>query len=559
MFNEQVTQCIVSPTDTSSNPFHPSQPEGAGAARLQMRRFQCLALCVQGAFSGGGDDFASAFNKAFFDQLQGANQAQVIEMVPGGSPPRGREAELDQQLQRMVGAPGYTVEFVNEDAAVPAESIRQLFPGPLQFDLMDDLPDLPWSEHPRPQLRRNAWKSLNGLWRCRISKAGTDPSPKEMLEVRESDQEILVPFCLESKLGGVQRKLDPEEELWYHRSFEDLNHLVVRVIDATGNFQARGKQSKAPHGIWYSRVSGIWQTVWLETVPATYISDLRLHTERLEPPCVQLQISVAPEASEAEPNLKLRVVLMEKENKVLEVEGNSKDVLKLELPGAKLWSPESPHLYDLQLQLLDAKHPGPEQGLVDSVQSYVGIRRVGKQQDEEGHWRMTLNGEMCFHLGPLDQGWWPDGLLTAPSDEAMRSDIEFLKEAGFNMIRKHVKLEPRRYYYHCDVLGIMVWQDQASATEKEGDCFKVPPWTRLEPGGQDAAWPDWARKQFLIELKEMVDSLHNSPAVVVWVPFNEAWGQHDTLEIAKWLQAYDPSRLLNIARRKVSDVHQGSR
>ena len=220
---------------------------------------------------------------------------------------------------------------------------------------------------------------------------------------------------------------------------------------------------------------------------------------------------------------------------------------------------------------------------------------------------------MCFHLGPLDQGWWPDGLLTAPSDEAMRWEIEFLKEAGFNMIRKHVKLEPRRhelcqnrllmmlvvhwtaeiwrvlkgfrmvlggfrfmpagmwrpvvsqvcsnmfkaclprrlsicrYYYHCDVLGIMVWQDQASATEKEGDCFKVPPWTRLQPGGQDAAWPDWAKKQFLLELKEMVDTLHNSPAVVVWVPFNEAWGQHDTLEIAKWLQAYDPSRLLNIA------------
>lgn len=452
---------------------------------------------------------------------------------------------------------------------------------------LSDLPDPPWSEYPRPQLRRNSWKTLNGLWRCRIAKEGTDPNPKEMLEVQESDQAILVPFCLESKLGGVQRKLDPEEELWYHRSFEvekletsrlllhfeavdhsarvwvngtfvgshqggftpfefditeavteDLNHLVVRVIDATGNFQARGKQSKSPHGIWYTRVSGIWQTVWLETVPTTYISDLRLHTERLEPPCFQLQISVVPEASD----LKLRVVLMEKENKVLEMEANSNDVLKLELPGAKLWSPESPHLYDLQLQLLDARL-----GAVDSVQSYVGIRSVGKQQDEEGHWRMTLNGEICFHLGPLDQGWWPDGLLTAPSDEAMRSEIEFLKEAGFNMIRKHVKLEPRRYYYHCDVLGIMVWQDQASATEKEGDCFKVPPWTRLQPGGQDAAWPDWARKQFLMELKEMVDTLHNSPAVVVWVPFNEAWGQHDTLEIAKWLQAYDPSRLLNIA------------
>ena len=306
---------------------------------------------------------------------------------------------------------------------------------------------------------------------------------------------------------------------------------MLRVTDATGNFQLRGKQSKRPHGIWYTSVSGIWQTVWLERVPRHYIKSLQIQSS-IDPPSLRLVVCADVE--------QLRVAVHFKERKVLEVEGKA-DGIEFQVPDAQLWSPESPSLYDLTIQLL-------EQGKVlDEVQSYAGIRSVGKKQDDDKHWRMTLNDQICFHLGPLDQGWWPDGLLTPPSDEAMRSDIEFLKRSGFNMIRKHVKVESRRYYHRCDELGIMVWQDHVSGTEKEGDCFKVPPWTRLEPNAIEAQWPHWAKTQFLSEFTDMVDTLYNSPAVVLWVPFNEAWGQHDTVGVAHWLQSYDPTRLVNVA------------
>jgi beta-galactosidase/beta-glucuronidase len=161
-------------------------------------------------------------------------------------------------------------------------------------------------------------------------------------------------------------------------------------------------------------------------------------------------------------------------------------------------------------------------------------------RDKDGHLRMTLNGQPIFHLGPLDQGWWPDGLLTPPSDEAMLYDIEFLKSAGFNMIRKHIKVEPRRYYYHCDRLGMMVWQDQVSGG-------KNPPWTRMEPNPVDAEWPEEAHRQYLVEFDRMIDSLGSHPSIVVWTPFNEAWGQHRTMEVGQWAVQRDPSRLINIA------------
>jgi beta-galactosidase len=170
----------------------------------------------------------------------------------------------------------------------------------------------------------------------------------------------------------------------------------------------------------------------------------------------------------------------------------------------------------------------------------VGIRSVGKTRDKEGHLRFTLNGEQIFHLGPLDQGWWPDGLLTPPSDEAMLFDIQFLKAAGFNMIRKHIKVEPRRYYYHCDRLGMMLWQDQVSAGNN-------PPWTRLKPNPKDAEWPDEHHDQYMLELQRMIDKLENHPSIVVWVPFNEAWGQHRTVEVGRWVVQRDPTRLVNIA------------
>ncbi len=178
--------------------------------------------------------------------------------------------------------------------------------------------------------------------------------------------------------------------------------------------------------------------------------------------------------------------------------------------------------------------------MIDEVGSYAGIRSVGKTRDQDGNLRFTLNGEIVFHWGPLDQGWWPDGLLTPPSDEAMLSDIEFLKAAGFNMIRKHIKVEPRRYYYHCDRLGMLVWQDQVSGGSS-------PPWTRLAPNPVDAEWTHENHKQFMNEFEQMIDQLKNHPSIVIWTPFNEAWGQHMTVDVGKWTVQRDPSRLVNVA------------
>jgi len=333
-----------------------------------------------------------------------------------------------------------------------------------------------------------------------------------------------------------------EFDVTKHVSYTGSNSLVVRVTDATGNFQPRGKQSQKPEWIWYTSVSGIWQTVWLEEVPENYITSLSINTSIEPKGCIEVQAATVSAAAAPSQDLQLRVKVADGDTTVSESRGAQSSGLSLTIDDAKLWSPESPHLYDLQIELLAA-----DGSVLDSVLSYTGIRTIGKKKDSEGHWRITLNGKFVFHFGPLDQGWWPDGLLTPPSDEAMRSDIEFLKESGFNMIRKHVKVEPRRYYHHCDVIGIMVWQDQVSGTEKEGDYFNVPPWTRVEPCGQDADWPDWAKKQFRSEFKEMVDALHNHPAIAVWTPFNESWGQHDTMAIAEWLQGYDRSRLINIA------------
>jgi beta-galactosidase len=211
--------------------------------------------------------------------------------------------------------------------------------------------------------------------------------------------------------------------------------------------------------------------------------------------------------------------------------------IELTVPNPRLWSPDFPNLYEVIIELGD-----------DVVTSYFGIRETGIKKDEEGHLRFTLNGRPIFHWGTLDQGWWPDGLLTPPSDEAMKSDIEFLKASGFNLIRKHIKVEPRRYYYHCDKMGMMVWQDQVSHHDrKRGGKSSSPDWTRLQPDPADAPWPDEAHEQFMFELKRMIDLLYSHPSIVQWVPFNEAWGQHRTVKVGEWTVDYDPSRQINIA------------
>lgn len=430
-----------------------------------------------------------------------------------------------------------------------------------------------WTEYPRPQMQRDNWTNLNGNWDYAVTSIKDSETPTEWTG------KILVPYSLESKLGGVSRLLDATEALWYHRTFDAKNaagkrsllnfeavdyrceafvngksvgkhvggntpfsfdvsdalkdgenELVVRVEDATEEWQLRGKQVLNARGIWYTQVSGIWQTVWLEEVSANHLQDVKVSTD-----ATAGSISVKPIATKGGT---AKVVVREGDKVVAKSTGS--DAITLTVPDAKLWSPASPTLYDLEVTLVDES--GNE---LDRVHSYAGIRDVGKVKDKDGHWRFTLNGEVVFHWGPLDQGWWPDGLLTPPSDEAMLFDIKWTKAAGFNMIRKHIKVEPRRFYYHCDRLGMMVWQDQVSGGIGRNNGW--PAWTRLKPNPVDAKWPPKQHQQFMAELEEMIGSLESHPSIVVWTPFNEAWGQHQTVKVGKWTSKRDPSRIVNVA------------
>ena len=449
---------------------------------------------------------------------------------------------------------------------------------PFQSDLITTwgeavTPENAWTEYPRPMMRREDWTNLNGHWDYTVQPIETEGMPPRW------DGKILVPFCLESKLGGVQRLLDESEALFYRRSFiakpsetertllhfeavdyrcevfingrlvgehiggntpfsfdisdaiaEGSNELVVRVEDATEDYQLRGKQALRARGIWYTQVSGIWQTVWMETVPKNHLKRLLIKTSS-EDSTIRIVPTVEGQGS-------VRVKVRDGDKVVAEATG--RDVVNIQIAEPKLWSPSTPHLYDLEVLLLDRSGQ-----VVDTVESYAGIRTVGKARDDQGHWRYTLNGETIFHWGPLDQGWWPDGLLTPPSDEAMRSDIEWLRSAGFNMIRKHIKVEPRRYYYHCDRLGMMVWQDHVSGGE--GERMGWPEWTRLKPDPVDASWPNEQHQQFMVELDRMITALESHPSIVSWVPFNERWGQHQTIDVGRWTAERDPSRVINIA------------
>lgn len=430
-----------------------------------------------------------------------------------------------------------------------------------------------WREYPRPQLQRDDWTNLNGMWDYAITPLDQTQPPTQW------DGKILVPYPLESKLSGVQKLLDPDEALWYRTTlrfypqansrqllnFEAVdydsqvwvngklvgshvggnlpfsfdvtsaihdgnNDIVVRVEDATEGFQLRGKQTLNPGGIWYTQASGIWQTVWLEEVSQNHISELDFATD-----INKGTITVTPTFnSQQTKNLRWEFDVQDEGQVVASADGQE-DSLQVQLSEPILWSPDNPHLYTLEIRLLD------DQGnVIDRVHSYVGIRSVGRAKDADGHWRFTLNEKPIFHWGPLDQGWWPDGLLTPPSDEAIVFEIDYLKNAGFNMIRKHIKVEPRRYYYHCDRIGMMVWQDQVSGGIS-------PPWTRMDPNPTDAHWPNRYHQQFMNELEAMVDSLETHPCIVAWVPFNEAWGQHRTVEVGKWIEKRDPTRLINIA------------
>lgn len=424
-------------------------------------------------------------------------------------------------------------------------------------------PENAWREYPRPQLQRKEWTNLNGQWDYAVTSLDAKAPNKWA-------GKILVPYPIESKLSGVTRMLQPHEALWYRRPivaqakegkrviirFEAVdyqttvwcneqelgthtggnlpfsfditdtlkdsdNTITVRVTDATGGAQLRGKQVLNPGGIFYTRNSGIWQTVWLEEVPERYIEDLAISTN-----IKTGEITIKPTIKGGDSKRSAQVL----DGGKVVAEGSGVPLV-LKVPEPKLWSPESPHLYEIKVTLANGG---------DEVIAYTGMRKVGRAQDKDGNWRFTLNDKPIFHWGPLDQGWWPDGLLTPPSDEAMAFEIKWLKDAGFNMIRKHIKVEPRRYYYHCDKLGMLVWQDQVSGGES-------PPWTKFEPNPKDAEWPDDDHTQWMSELDGMITLLGNFPSIVVWTPFNEAWGQHQTMEVGEWAMKRDPSRLINIA------------
>jgi hypothetical protein len=309
--------------------------------------------------------------------------------------------------------------------------------------------------------------------------------------------------------------------------------LVVRVWDPTDKgSQPLGKQISNPHGIWYTPVTGIWQTVWMEPVEKTHIRSVRAVADivkgevefvvEVEGPCNSVMIGDRTDAN----GVKVRA------------SGKPGEAIRMQVPDAKLWTPDTPTLYPISVFTTENKLDSKWSDIVDT---YFAMRSVGVGADEKGVQRLLLNGKPLFQYGPLDQGWWPDGLLTPPSDEAMKYDLEVLKKLGFNMLRKHIKVEPSRYYYHCDKLGLLVWQDMPSAINRTKKHF-IPPGGKADADDQFTADE---KKQFRGELKAMIDHLRGFGCIYCWVPFNEGWGQHDVNATLKWVKEYDPTRPVN--------------
>ncbi len=488
-------------------------------------------------------------------------------VATAGDDPRALDITLEEPVQK-----GQRLRFMYDgegglksgEETVPEiiRSVQNLSTHRLTTEWGDKVdPDDPLPEYPRPQQKRDKWKNLNGRWQFAGADAGEQPEFG-----KELDEKITVPYPVESQLSGVERhedhmfyrKLVDVPRTWHigehrrrlHLNFGAVDHearvwvngkqvaehtggytgfsaditdalersgkqeIVVGVTDTGGDNQPKGKQTPTPGGIEYTQSSGIWQTVWMEPVAETGIDDV-VST----PDITTSSLTVKAESRHASPDAVVTAVARDKEGrKVGKVTGPANKDLRLKVEDQHLWSPDDPYLYDLDLTLRD-------HGSKDSVKSYFGMRSIGVQK-VGGHQKLVLNGKPFYSLAMLDQGFWPDGLYTAPSDAALAFDLKAQKRLGFNSVRKHIKVEPARWYYHADKLGLLVWQDFVSAdiTDEKG------------------------RKAFVDQGREMMRQTHNSPAVGIYVVFNEGWGEWDrnaTGRLAESVRQADPSRVIN--------------
>src|SRR6266850_5754786 len=454
--------------------------------------------------------------------------------------------------------------------------------GPLKTHWAADVsPKNAHPEYPRPQMVRSDWLNLNGLWDLSITR-------KDVEKPEAFTNQILVPFPVESALSGVRKSVSENDRLWYRRTFElprrwagkrillhfgavdfearvsvngkdvgshrggydafafditdavraaGANEILVSVLDPTdASTQPRGKQVRNPHSIWYTSTSGIWQTVWLEPLSAAYIKDLKI-----VPDVDKSAVTIQPVTTTRLGSAKVEASIWEGIREIYSASVTPGGQMIIPIKDAKLWSPEHPYLYTLVVRLKIGSTT------VDKVESYFGMRKISLGKDDKGFTRLMLNNKPYFQFGPLDQGFWPDGLYTAPTDEALRYDIEMTKQLGFNMARKHVKVEPERWYYWCDKLGLLVWQDMPS-----GDKY-------IKPNEPDITRSPESGKEFETELEALVHGRQNHPSIVMWVPYNEGWGQWDTARIVDFMKKLDPSRLVDDTSgwsdRAVGDVN----